>query len=112
MRLTATLEPLAGLAAIVGAYLATSLAWPPVLTAALVLAYLAQRRNHAPWLSHLQTLRLRPGDVLVASIPAGLRRADWDGAEAKMKREFPGVQVVVIPDTMELAKIEFPNVKQ
>lgn len=106
MSLGAILEPLAGIVAVIGTYLATSLAWPAVVCAALVLAYLAQRSHYSPWLAHLQSLRLKPGDALVARIPARLSRDEYEATQQRLQRNFPGVRVIVIPDTMELAKVD------
>lgn len=105
MRVGDILEWFAGAAFVAGAYLATSLTWTAVIAFALVLAYFGQRQRPA-WLAHLATLRLKPGDVLVARIPARLPVTEFEATTQKVRREFPGVHVVVIPNTMELAKID------
>jgi hypothetical protein len=105
VKATALLEPVSGLAFTAAAYLGAGI-WPALIVIGVVLTYLAQRHGHGPWLTHLQTLRLKPGDVLVARIPASLPRPEYDAVHLRLQRDLPGVKITVVPDTLELAKIE------
>jgi hypothetical protein len=100
------LEPVAGIAFTAAGYLAAGL-WPALAIAGVVVLYLAQRASRGPFLGHLQSVRLRSGDLVVARLPAGLGLDQFAAAEARLRRELPPeIGVIAIPDTMDIAKLD------